>query len=144
MYAHFRTTTRSLASLAHLHLQLTSSFNEWQAAHLPRVTYDNIISTLKSKSLEHLSLGVSKLKGKLTDEDFVDKLRPITTFARLPNLRRFDALEEAFFSVDRNFHVCELPATIQNIGIIDATWACKRYAKHLLDNREKWPALDKV
>jgi hypothetical protein len=73
-----------------------------------------------------------------------DDLGPITTLAQLPKLRTLTAPQEAFFSVDEDFTTCQLPKTIERIAIIDSTRAANRFAKHILQNRTKWPDLTTI
>jgi hypothetical protein len=68
-------------------------------------------------------------------------MRPITTLTGLPQLRRLCAPQSASFYVDQSFETCNLPVTIESIGIIDSSKAANRYAEHILENRENWPHL---
>jgi hypothetical protein len=144
MHTHLGTTMKGLTSLTHLYLQLTSSF-EHSDIYLPPGTWDKVILTLESNSLLHLMMDASDVDDSIEDyesyEAVVDSMRPITTLTRLPRLRKLCAPQSAFFSIDHDFEKCDLPMTIETIGIINPSKAANRYAEHILENREKWPHL---
>jgi hypothetical protein len=71
-------------------------------------------------------------------------LRPIQSLARFTKLRKIVAAQEAFFSVDESFSFCELFAFIEEIGMVDTTYAIDRWVGFMLENKWKYPKLKTI
>jgi hypothetical protein len=61
------------------------------------------------------------------------KLGPVRTLYAFSNLRKFVTAQEAFFTTDKDLIVCGLPASIEELGIVDTTCAISCYLGYLAD-----------
>jgi hypothetical protein len=67
-------------------------------------------------------------------------LRPIRTLYPFSTLQKLVAAQEAYFSVSEDLLTCELPVSIEELHIMDATCAVHWYFDQLAEWRE--PSMD--
>jgi hypothetical protein len=72
---------------------------------------------------------------------WTQQLTPIESLTPFTKLRKIVAAQEAFFSVDESFSVCELPASVEEIGMVDTTCAIDRWLRWMLENKYTYPNL---
>ena len=70
---------------------------------------------------------------------WTQQLMPIESLTRFTKLRKIVAAQEAFLSVDESFSVCELPASVEEIGISGSTCPIDRWLEWMLENNYKYP-----
>jgi hypothetical protein len=71
----------------------------------------------------------------------------MTTFALLPELQSLAAPQEAFCSYDEDneaIDTCDLPTTIERIGITNSTDEINKYITHVLDHQGDWRKLSLI
>ena len=147
MYKHLRNTIKNLAALKYLSLNFGCSWGNrfnTELGDLSEASYEYVTSKLESLSLTHLTLDIEDTKRTWFDESYdavlVEEIYPMTSFVRLPNLRYITAPQEAFFT-PHDYDKCDLPTSIEVIGIISPTHATTDYISHLLGHQERWPNL---
>ncbi|KAF2027700.1 hypothetical protein EK21DRAFT_71479 [Setomelanomma holmii] len=74
-------------------------------------------------------------------ECWIYTLTPARPITHLSHLRQIVACQELFFCVSGFFNMCDLPASIEEIGVVDTTFALHRWAEAILDMQAAYPKL---
>jgi hypothetical protein len=153
IYDHLKKTIKDLLSLTSLSLYSRNVFidrADGSPYQLRAGSYAHVTSTLEHISSKRLILLIEEAGAELKtfeNKPFLDGLRPITTFALLPELQSLAASQEAFCSYHKDYEAidtCDLPTTIERIGITNSTDEINEYITHVLDHQRDWRKLSLI
>ncbi len=153
-YRHLNLLINSLPNLTHLSVRFTKPDLEQLGDPNVRPTgsYDHILPVIASPSVQSLTLDTTDL-GLVATRDWdvefavhflMRGMQPITDLRYFPSLRELTAPAPAFLAANKAGAKCQLPSTIERIGIIDTMTSTYRYVAFLLENQALWPGLKEV
>jgi hypothetical protein len=167
-YKYSRQLSERLHKLRHLDLVIKPVFigDPWSRDYGEAGgSYANLIEKFLSASIETLTIDTTLLNdqdnqiyesewhywrygGRYNASErymrWTQELRPIASLTRFTKLRKIVAAQEAFFSVDESFSICELSASIEETEMFDTSCAVDRWVGDMLDNKHKYPNLNTI
>ncbi|KAF2823134.1 hypothetical protein CC86DRAFT_409897 [Ophiobolus disseminans] len=140
----------NLPHLVHLTLKFPqkpqTNFSAFERYN-PDETFATFMPYLRCPVLETLSIHTMQSfpAGFKREEDNSNfDLAPIKNVSFLPKLHRLITPQEALFSINEHFNICELPPLIKNIAITNPNNSVNRYLQIILANRSKWSQLKEL